>query len=114
MRRSAFSLIELLVVVAILAILIGVLLPTISRARAAAAQTAGAAKLADIGHAFQAYLNDSRGRLPQLNPLPLSDPPAAAGPTLYQVFDRYTNATSHRIWHCPADHAIASAPPPGG
>src|SRR5437868_8109142 len=69
-RRRGFTLIELLVVIAIIAILIGILLPTLSKARRSAQRTTCAAHLADFGKLFQTYLNDSRGRLPWVQPVP--------------------------------------------
>ncbi|MEM6334092.1 MAG: type II secretion system protein [Planctomycetota bacterium] len=61
--RDAFSLIELLVVMAIVAVLIGLLLPTLASARATARQTVCVANMRSIGQAHAVYLVESGGRM---------------------------------------------------
>ena len=64
--RAAFTLVELLVVVAIIAVLIGLLLPMIAGARKQANRTACLANLRSIGHGFNIYLAENRQNLPHL------------------------------------------------
>jgi len=102
LKRRGFTLIELLVVVGIIAILISILLPTLSGVRRASYRVTCRAQLHDIGSLFQLYLNDSKGRLPRVNPLPSFVPAINPFAYLPEVFDPYTKK-SRKVWHCPAD-----------
>jgi len=59
--RRAFTLVELLVVIGIIAILIGLLMPALSRARESAKTSACLSNLRQLGQAMQAYANDWHG-----------------------------------------------------
>lgn len=59
MKRTAFTLVELLVVVAIIAILAGLLLPALARGTAAARATECRQNLRDLGLGLRMYLDDS-------------------------------------------------------
>ncbi|MEK6700918.1 MAG: type II secretion system protein [Planctomycetota bacterium] len=61
-----FTLIELLVVIAIIAVLIGILLPTLGKARRAGRQAVTLARLHDLGIGTFAYATDYKDRNPTL------------------------------------------------
>ena len=63
MRASrGFTLIELLVVVAVIALLIGLLLPTVGRAREAGQRTVCASNVRQVAIGYVLYAEDNRGR----------------------------------------------------
>jgi prepilin-type N-terminal cleavage/methylation domain-containing protein/prepilin-type processing-associated H-X9-DG protein len=59
--RSAFTLVELLVVVGIIALLVGMLLPALNRAQAASRKIKCLSNLRSIGQAMVNYSTDNRG-----------------------------------------------------
>jgi prepilin-type N-terminal cleavage/methylation domain-containing protein/prepilin-type processing-associated H-X9-DG protein len=126
-KPRAFTLVELLVVIGIIAILIGILLPTLSRARVASKRTACAAQLRDIGNLFRIYLNDNKNRLPHVNTMPSIQPPIAINPltgkslpTIYETLDRDWRPKeigqaqgSTKVWLCSADTIMTGLDTPG-
>src|SRR6266404_4386392 len=69
---AAFTLIEILVVMAIIAILAGLLLPALSSAKAKSKQIGCVNNLKQVALGFQMYAADNDGRLPE-------NPPAGRG-----------------------------------
>lgn len=60
-RRTPFTLIELLVVIAIIALLVGILLPSLGAARDTAKQAQDASNLRQFGVMFMTHGNDHKG-----------------------------------------------------
>ena len=63
--RRAFTLVELLVVIGIIALLISILLPALNRARHAALSTVNLSNLRQIGVGLEFYRNDFEGKFPR-------------------------------------------------
>lgn len=111
-RRHAFTLVELLTVIAILALLAAILLPVFASARGKARETTCLSNLRQIGLATLQYAEDYDDRFPLGgDAIDLHAPTAWVGSTyepivrqlkpLPEVLNPYTK--SKDIWHCPAD-----------
>jgi len=104
MKRAAFTLLELLVVVAIIGVLAGLLVPVLSKARAAAKTTHCLGNLRQLSLAIQMYVDDNGGRLPALqNRASLTEPlPALDTVLLAQVSGKSgvfgCRADNKRLW----------------
>lgn len=65
--RRAFTLIELLTVIAIIGILAALIIPTVGRVRESARSAQCVSNLRQIGMAVKLYVEDNKGRLPASN-----------------------------------------------
>ncbi len=81
-KRDAFTLLELLVVISIMVLLIGILLPSLSKAREQARDTQCRGNLHSIYLAMTTYLNDF-DRFPELN----NEPDDGAWQYNYLIYD---------------------------
>ncbi|MCJ7776892.1 MAG: type II secretion system GspH family protein [Sedimentisphaerales bacterium] len=63
-KDKGFTLVELLVVISVIALLMGILMPALGKARNVAKRTVCQSNLRQIGVAFRAYLDDNRDIMP--------------------------------------------------
>src|SRR5437588_792379 len=104
-RQRAFTLVELLVVIGVIAVLIAVLLPALSRARSAANRASCANNLRQIYFANRLYANANRDQIPlghrsgleQFNYL-IWDSTQIAQQGVIQYYGYMKNP---RAWYCP-------------
>jgi prepilin-type N-terminal cleavage/methylation domain-containing protein len=89
-RRQGFTIVELLVVMGIIALLLGILIPVISRAQAASRSVTCISTLHNIGHAFQLYAGDNKMTYPD---------PGSVGYSWEQLLEPYFRAQ----FRCPSD-----------
>lgn len=119
-RHAGFTLIELLVVVAIIAILAGLLLPTLSRATAKARGIQCLSNLRQMGFSWLMYADDNTGRIPPNNLgggagqtwvagwLDYAQPVSDNTNTLHLMRSHlWPYHRSLGIWHCPADRSTS-------
>jgi prepilin-type N-terminal cleavage/methylation domain-containing protein len=66
--QAGFTLVELLVVIGIIAILVGILLPALNKARQAAWEVQSASNMRQFGVGFQIYADANQGFLPEDGP----------------------------------------------
>ena len=108
-RATAFTLVELLVVVAIIAILAALLLPALTRAKARGQSAACVSNLRQLGTGLQTFLSD-RHYYPvnELNKKPASGPDSErfwTGQLVREAFgisEPPTNFNQKGVWRCPS------------
>lgn len=86
--KKAFTLVELLVVIGIIAVLIGILLPTLNKARSAGLRASCASNLRQFGVVYQFYLYDSKGVYPAV----------VTDPMTYVAYDPAKGETAPWLW----------------
>ena len=80
-KPGGFTLIELLIVISVIALLMGILIPVVGRAKVSSRRAVCATNLHAVGVGFQMYLSQSRDIMPvaaQMPSLKLNDDPPIA------------------------------------
>ena len=116
-ERSAFTLVELLVVIGIIAVLLAILLPTLTRTREAANRACCLSNLRQIGVYLQQYQNQNRK-----GEVPIYITPAYVGKQVYNgTINDYvalgllvpagigprSGSEAGRVFYCPANNTQA-------
>ncbi|MCX8108999.1 MAG: type II secretion system GspH family protein [Verrucomicrobiae bacterium] len=101
---AGFTLVELLVVIAVVAILLGLVLPTLGKAKEAGRATACLSNLRQIGVALQLYVQDNENRMPEMRDVPVETTAltnVVPLPGIHTVLSNYLGSTS--VLKCPSD-----------
>ena len=114
MRRRAFTLVELLVVIGIIAVLMALLLPSLKKAREQANVTQCLSNLRQIGQAIDLYAMENKHMMPllmerhfsyPLQPGVLEPRTVGNGRTWAGLLRDLTKVPMH-VFHCPSDRRM--------
>ena len=101
---KAFTLVELLVVIAVIAILAALLFPAVSRAKDSERRTTCLNNLKQINLGVRMYADDSRENSPEATPKSAADPFTAYKELIKSYVNiRGASSARDRIFACPAD-----------
>ena len=105
-NRQGFSLIELLVAISIIAVLIGILIPTLPRVMDSARRTACQANMHSLWQGCTMHLNDNVENFPVAKYMPDPWLSADSDPSLPQALANYLDGENSKAWKCPGDHTV--------
>src|SRR5688572_14108756 len=100
-RGRGFTLVELLIVIGLIALLISLLIPALSRAREQSNRVKCMANLRTLGQAMFLYAANHKDRLPNCNPPGQATNAVAADRALLGLAHNYVR--SPKVFHCPSD-----------
>jgi len=104
--RRAFTLIELLVTISVIGLLVGIMVPALSSARASAKRTACASNLRQVGAGLAMYMSANRDRFPHASFMPSMIPLPDTGPKPIRIADVLKIEVGEpQAFHCPSDIA---------
>src|SRR5438270_6517750 len=101
MRTRAFTLIELMVVLAIIGVLTGLLLPVLNRTRETGRSAACLSNLHQIGIGLQIYVQENQNNLPVLYDKTTNGMPPI-GKTMDVVLAPFIGSSN--VFRCPSDN----------
>lgn len=121
LQRRGFTLLELLVCIAIIALLLAFMLPALTRARSVANRSLCSSNLRQIGIGWALYVQDHNDRLPMHDEMPTwkyggvefvggdRTPVLARSRPINEYMDEAANERSvvSRLFQCPNDRGIA-------
>jgi prepilin-type N-terminal cleavage/methylation domain-containing protein/prepilin-type processing-associated H-X9-DG protein len=109
-RNAGFTLVELLVVIGIIAVLIGLLLPSLSRAREQARSTQCLSNMRQLGTALQAYLIESKQVVPPQKLDPASPFPGVQDFGNPSVIEQYPSVLGLLLPYLNNNHGVLLCP----
>jgi prepilin-type N-terminal cleavage/methylation domain-containing protein len=109
MARRAFSLVEVLVVIGVISLLIGLLVPVMSKIRAESASTQCLSNLRQLYVGLQSLRVQMKDDLPYAAPLPAPGelPALVSFPSLPERM-KHIIPIRNPVWFCPADTSVDS------
>lgn len=102
MYKRAFTLVELLVVLAVIGVLAALLLPALVGAKESTKSTACLSNLHQIGIGLQLYVQENQNLLPVMQNVGTNGPPPTNGPPINVVLLPFVGGNSN-IFRCPSD-----------
>ncbi|MEM9345533.1 MAG: prepilin-type N-terminal cleavage/methylation domain-containing protein [Planctomycetota bacterium] len=106
--RRGFTLVELLVVISIIGLLIGIVVPVVSKARGAAEKVTCSSCLRQIGLVIESYTIEHKEKYPVAKYMPDPFVSTSTNPPITEVLDGYIDLDSEeaKVYKCPDDDQV--------